>query len=147
MDNPWKTAEDEVFRVLCAATGSTAKQNAFQGYLPPKPNTWALKVGGGGDVRNTWSENITELRMNAEIEGVFLEREDAQKFALKILKALPIKRVANVQVFRLREGGMPDIPFDEVIMANQQARMVWLPVLKCDIVFNTIERANVEPSA
>jgi hypothetical protein len=145
LENPWKMAEDAVFKALVTATGAEAKKNAFQGFLPPAGNVWALKVGGGGDVRNTWTAPITELRMDADIESIFLERARAQEFALKILKALPITRISNVQCFRLRTGGMPDIRFKEVTMANEtHPRMVWTASIGCEIVFNTVERPNVE---
>lgn len=146
IENPWGQAEDAVFKALVSATGTEAKKNAFQGYLPPVGNTWALKVGGGGDVRNTWTAPITELRMDADIEGLFLERERAQQFALKVLRALPIMRVENVQVFRLKTGGMPDIKFKDVTLGNETStRIVWTVTIGCEIVFNTTENANTEP--
>jgi hypothetical protein len=146
IDNPWKKAENAVFKLLCTATGTEAKKNAFQGYLPPAGNVWALKMGGGGDVRNTWTAPITELRMDADIEGMFLERERAQQFALKVLQCLPIMRVENVQMFRLRTGGMPDIKFKDVTMGNEtDVRIVWTVTIGCEIVFNTVDRPNVAP--
>jgi hypothetical protein len=146
IDNPWKKAENAVFKLLCAATGTEAKKNAFQGYLPPAGNVWALKMGGGGDVRNTWTAPITELRMDADIEGMFLERERAQVFALKVLQSLPIMRVENVQMFRLRTGGMPDIKFKDVTMGNEtEVRIIWTVTIGCEIVFNTVDRPNVAP--
>jgi hypothetical protein len=146
IDNPWKKAENAVFKLLCTATGTEAKKNAFQGYLPPAGNVWALKMGGGGDVRNTWTAPITELRMDADIEGMFLERERAQVFALKVLQSLPIMRVENVQMFRLRTGGMPDIKFKDVTMGNEtEVRIIWTVTIGCEIVFNTVDRPNVAP--
>lgn len=148
IDNPWGQAEDAVFDALCLATGCQAKKNAFQGYLPPIGNTWALKVGGGGDVRNTWTAPITELRMDADIEGIFLERERAQQFALKVLQALPISRIKNVQMFRLKTGGMPDIKFKDITLGNESsARLVWTISIGCEIVFNTVEKPNVDTGA
>jgi hypothetical protein len=145
LDNPWGQAETAVFQRLCDATGSEPKKTAFLGFLPPAPNVWALKVGGGGDVRNTWTAPITELRMDADIEAIFMEREPAQKFALKILQALPITRIENVQCFRLRTGGQPDIKFKEVPLANDQTVVVWSVTIGLEIVFNTVDRANVDP--
>lgn len=148
LENPWKQAEDAVFKVLVEATGAEAKKTAFQGFLPPAGNVWALKVGGGGDVRNTWTAPITELQMDADIEGIFLKREEAQLFALSVLQALPILRLSNVQCFRLKTGGMPDVKFKEVTFANEEkARLVWSVSIGCDIVFNTVDRANVAPES
>jgi hypothetical protein len=136
--NPWKLAEDTVFGILVAATGATAKHNAFQGYLPPAGNCWALKVGGGGDVRNTWTQPITELHMDSDINGLFLTREKAQEFALKILGALPILRVANVLTYRMKTGGMPDIRFVFDRLANEEKeRVLWPVEIGCEIVFKT----------
>jgi hypothetical protein len=144
LPNPWKTAEDTVFKLLCLATGCQERKHAFQGYLPPIGNTWALKVGGGGHVQNTWTAPITELIMDADIEGCFLDRPLAQVFALSILKALPITRKENVQCFRLRTGGMPDIKFLEKTLGNESApRIVWTVTIGCEIVFNTTDKANV----
>lgn len=148
LDNPWSQAENAVFKALIAATGAEEKKTAFLGYLPPVGNVWALKVGGGGDVRNTWTAPITELRMDADIEGIFLTRERAQLFALSVLEALPILRTSNVQCFRLKTGGMPDVKFKEVTFANEErARIVWSVSIGCEIVFNTIDRPNVAPNA
>lgn len=147
LKNPWKMAEDAVFEKLCLATASTAKKNAFQGYLPPVGNAWALKVGGGGEVVNTWTAPITELMMEAEIEGIFLERARAQEFALNLLNVLPIRRIANVQMFRLRAGGLPDVKFKEVKLANTENEViVWSVRIGCEIVFNTVERVNADPA-
>jgi hypothetical protein len=149
MTNPWAAAEGTVFTALCTATGSTAKKNAFLGYLPAVGNVWALKVGGGGDVRNTWGApaGITELRMDAEIEAQFTERARAQEFALKVLDALPIARTGNVQLFRLRAGGMPDIKFREMTLANTENPVIlWAVTIGCEIVFNTVTRVNADPA-
>lgn len=135
--NPWKKAEDYVFSALCTSTGCTPKKNAFQGYLPPVGNVWALRVGGGGDVRNTWTAPITELRMDADIEAMFMERTRAQDFALQILQTLPIAG-SNVQVFRLRTAGMPDLKWKEIRLANSQTEtIVWAVTIGCEIVFST----------
>lgn len=148
LENPFEMAENCVFKYLCEATGSELKKNAFIGYLPPVGNVWALKIGGGGDVRNTWTAPITELRMDAEIEAIVLSRERAQLFIMKILQALPLMRRDNVQMFRLRQGGMPDIRFrDDIVMPNEnEKRFVWSVSIGCEIVFNTVERANVAPN-
>ena len=146
LDDPWGVAETAVFKLLCEGTGTEAKRTAFLGFIPPSPNVWALKVGGGDDVRNTWTAPITELHMAADIEGVFLERADARKFALKVLALLPLKRMDNVQVFRLRSGGMPDVKITEMTFANETAvRYAWSVSIGCEIVFNTVERANADP--
>lgn len=147
LDNPWKLAEDTVFEALCVATKTQARKNAFQGYMPPVGNVWALKVGGGGRVENTWTAPISELIMDADIEGMFLDRHLAQEFGLKVLQALPINRVANVQSFRLRAGGMPDIKFKDVVLGNEtSARLMWTISIGCQIVFNTVARVNVAPA-
>lgn len=147
INNPWKKAEDAIFKALCLATGSEAKKNAFQGYLPPVGNVWALKVGGGNQVSNTWTAPITELMMNADIEGLFLDRVRAQEFSLAVLNVLPIRRVENVQMFRLRSGGLPDVKFKEVKLANMENdTILWSVSIGCEIVFNTIERPNVDPA-
>lgn len=141
LENPWAKAEVAVFTALTVATSTTPKKNAFQGYLPPVGDVWALKVGGGGDVRNTWTAPITELRMDADIEGLFVERAGAQLFVSKVLQVLPIQRVENVQWFRLRQGGMPNIKFTEVTIANTDNKVImWSVSIGCDIVFNTTDR-------
>lgn len=146
LENPWATAEAAVFKRLAEATGSTPDENAFLGYLPPRPDVWALKVGGGGDVSNTWTAPITELDMDADIEGLFMERAAAQIFARKILAVIPIEYVENVQYFRLRKGGMPDIKFKDVTLANEDsARWVWTITIGFGIVFNTTGNAVRPP--
>ena len=48
--------------------------------------------------------------------------------------------------FRLRAGGQADIKYKEITLANEQTeRYVWTVTLGCEIVFNTVDRANVDP--
>lgn len=140
-DNPWKTAEDAIFAALCAAASATNKKGAFLGYLPPVPNVWTFKIGGGGRVENTWTAPITEMIMDADLEGIFVDREDAQLLSKKVLGILPFKnsdRGGNVQCFRLRQGPMPDVRVKEVILDNEKApRLLWTIVLGFQVVFNT----------
>lgn len=148
MDNPWAAAERTIFEKIRVATGGTEGKTAFIGIPPPYGNSWSFKIGGGGDARNTFCGPITELMMDADISGTFLERSKAQEFALKVLQALPIKRVGNVQLFELRSGGMPDPKADFITMKNEkEPRLVWVCPIGFTIVFNTVTRANVEPNA
>jgi hypothetical protein len=137
----WKSAERLVYEKILTATASVDKRNAFLGFLPPAPNVWMFKTGGGDDVRNTWDLQPRELHMNAELAGQFTERTAAQAWAMKAISALPIKE-GIVQCFRLRLGGLPN-PVPEVVPIgneNQQA-FLWVITLGCEIVFNTDGRA------
>lgn len=141
LDDPWGTAEDVVFKILCEGTGYAEKRQAFLGFLPPVKNVFALKIGGGGDVSNTWTAPITELRMDADIEGIFEDRKIARLMAWKILNCLPIRRIANIQTFSLRNGGQADIKSKGMVLANEtEERLVWTLTIGCSIVFNTVEK-------
>jgi len=148
IQNPWDMAEKAVFERLLSVTGSVEGKNAFRGMLPPYGNAWSFKMGGGGNERNTWGGGATELKMDADIEAIFHDREEAMLFGLKVVRALPIRRIANVQTCELRPGGMPDVRVFEVeLKGDRQPRMMWTCPIGLDVVFNLTDRPNVAPNA
>jgi hypothetical protein len=147
-ESPWTNAERTLFSRLLSITGGVEGKTAFIGSQPSYGNCWSFKIGGGGDEANTLNGPIGELWMNADAAGLFLERDRAIDFCLKILAAMPIRRVGNVQSLRLRRGGMPDVKMQELqLIGETKPRMVWVAEIGFEVVFNTNSKANVEPPA
>lgn len=148
IQDPWEMAETAIYQRLLSITGATDKRNAFLGYQPLIGNSWAFKIGGSGEEANTNLQVPMELWMFADISGLFLERKEAQRFAMKVVRSCPIKRVSNVQTFRIRRGGHPDIKADEIRLMNDRGeRLVWVVEIGFEVVFNLVDRVNAEPTA
>jgi hypothetical protein len=125
----WKEAEANLFAFLVSklkviqgtpGVASADGQNAFldddvHGIVP----SWAFAISGGADVAQTWNHKPTELRMNADLGGLFGEREHAQAFAMALLEILPIRPasytgggtnpLAKIQLCRIRADGTPTV--------------------------------------
>ena len=88
IENSWETAENAIFAALCKATNTTAKKDAFQGYLPTdRTNHWMLN-SGDGDTEKTDVGCYSSLYPTLSIDGRWDERAKAMQFAGLILKKL-----------------------------------------------------------
>lgn len=102
--NGWTKAEDEVFKGLLSATGGRRGVNAFIGAFPNETvNVWALDTGGGIAEMARLDCYGSEV-LNADITGVFTEREAAQEFVGRVKKRLSDNNnfagIGNLQWFR-----------------------------------------------
>jgi hypothetical protein len=98
-------------------------------------------------VRNTWKQTTpTELRMNADIEGMYARQEEADEAGMRIVSKLAIWRTGHVQCFRIRSGGQLDVGLEPRKIANEGVQgvdgkvepvMVWVMKMGCELVFNT----------
>lgn len=139
-ETSFQDATDTCMEHLCRKLGSVENRDAFRYYLPLASPVWGFQIGGGGDVRNTWTDGQpTELRMHAEVRGRFDNLAAAQTFVMKLVKALPIVNVGNVKWLRLRDGGMPQVGWDTFALKNEGERetILWTVEAGLEIVFAT----------
>lgn len=138
--NAWHEAEQIVYSHLLEATGSTDKKNAFLGFLPSMVNIWTLNTGGSSSNEQTlWAPDIVTIAFPAEIFGQFADRREAQGFAMRIIKALPLENERNVHVFRIAVGGAPQVGPDVIPAGNEGSKkfLVHTVTIHCDFVFST----------
>lgn len=95
----WTKASEALMAEFCRKTGTKEGQNAFQFWLPPRVNAWALLWPGGGEVDNTHC-GATELVMECQIQGRYAKPDEAQKKAMEIMSAIPFEK-NNVVAFQL----------------------------------------------
>jgi len=131
-------AKQKVMDIIAAANGSEHEKNAFIGRLPPAIDTWAIFFGGGGDVRNTWNHEITELRCDSDIVGYFSSQPGADRFVMLTLDALPIRNQGNVAWYRMRSGGMFKIdPECRPVGGDAGNQILWVVRIGTELVFDT----------
>jgi hypothetical protein len=135
----FKTAMDKIMTTLIATLGGTEGKDVFRYYLPLAVPVWGVWLGGGGDVSNTWSDGQpTELRMDAEIVGRFVQPAAAQEWGMKAISALPIFESGNVQWFRMRQGGQLKIDFVVAQLKNDtKESILFEATIGCECVFLT----------
>lgn len=135
----WATAEAAVFAILLAGTASTEKKTAFRGYLPAMLDVWSLTTGpGGGNEQSTWAPTKASVHILGAIRGVFGDRERAMQFVMQCARVLPIANHGNVQTFRIRIGGWPEVMAEPYDLANERQRVLAFTVnIGCELVFNT----------
>ena len=134
----WQDAENTVMDTLLAATGGRVGVDAFQGYLPPVANCWALFTGGqGGNEQTSWHPSASSMHFGARILSQWVKRENALKHVMQVLQVLPLTNTGNVQNFRVRMGGYPEPQVDMLPLANDKKVMLWTVEIGCELVFST----------
>jgi hypothetical protein len=138
----WSEAEAAIYRRLLTILGGTDKVTAFLGYLPPVPNAWAFNTGEGPGVEELWSIDPDAIHMDAEVVGRFAKRADAQALFTKLITAQVLTfsgddALANVTLFRIREGGAPVIELDQVPIGNDGNTKAWLYTIAigCELTY------------
>jgi len=134
----WATAERTVFNLLVTATASTEGQNAFLGgFLPPGIyEFWIFDTGGDGGQAAAPNAAPISVRIPCDIIGLFQERATAQTWACKVLQAIPIKSIGNVQTFYI-EGGIPQpLPQPIPIANSDEDALMWKIAFKAVMVFD-----------
>lgn len=137
----WTEAETAALRVLCDATGHTPGTDAFLGererhatvanafYLYNDPVQYAGEV--------FYAPRPGSLALKYTAVGTFLARRDAQRWACRIIDALPVQGVGNVQVFRLDDSGIGALKVQPVAFGSEpDEREAYVLPLTFDLVFN-----------
>lgn len=135
----WDRAERAAFEALIAAIPNSREgRNAFLGELPDMYNTWSF-ITGDGPTNGPWNQSMVSMRMQAVIVGRYVERKDAQRFAMSVVALLrgPVRGTEPVYLFR---GGttQPTCRRDAIDAANhRQPVPVWTAEIPAEIVFET----------
>lgn len=110
MANLWTTGERNAFDYLLTQLTETENQTAFLGELPAnfKSETydyeWCFKLTGPGEVDDVGAgQGVCGINLDGMIEGIFINREDAQEFAVNVKALLPVASttITNVQDLRM----------------------------------------------
>ena len=119
----WAATEERITRWIASQLGETWGKNAYVGEIPKdykysdKEGMWFFGILGGGEPADYESNmNVPggwNVRMaNAEFEGVWTDRDTAQKIAGKLMDILPAPLAANggvKKVQRIKPTTEPEI--------------------------------------
>lgn len=151
----WTRAEATIMAKLCKLTGSTLATNtkpgnAFIGFLPALPNSWAFDANGLASQAATQFVDAppTTVSMAVEIEGYFTERVAGQEFLMSLISEGELRNtdasgneivdMGNVVLFRVREGGEFACRLEKVTYLKTEIEVdVWTVKAGCEIVFTT----------
>ena len=93
------------------ATGSTEGQDAFRFALPTGViNAWAMNISGGNDDRGAFCSGVSEMRFTGQIQGRYGDPEEAQRVAIQLCGALPIR--SDGRLVMLRQTAPPSIALE-----------------------------------
>ena len=129
-EDSYSRATDAIMTTLATATGYVENKNCFRYYLPNAVPVWGLFLGGGGSVDFQWhAESTNQVHMDCNVVGRFRHVTEAQEWCMKVLSAVPYGTAfaatsVNVHTLRIRRGGVPEIKFDVVQLANDTKESV-----------------------
>jgi hypothetical protein len=113
MANRWTTAENNAYAFLLdALTAEVDGETAFQNELPATfadetvDHIWHFSINGGGDPDDVGAgESTCGINCAGVIEGLFIERTDAQQFAcdVKVLMPVAADDIEGIQDMRLEK--------------------------------------------
>ena len=138
--NAWYNAEQRCFKHLVKAVKGMDGRNSFLGKLPVGVvNCWAFFTGGGGGEAKVTpaARPCACWRINARIEGLFVEREAAQRVAGLIRNSLPADSTTDgltgIQLLRWTDEADID---DDVVEVRGSNVAVWRLTIPMELVFN-----------
>jgi hypothetical protein len=146
-DTAWTQGELAAFNLLCTATGVESGKGAFIGRDFDIANGFwfASTIGGvNGEVllNNTDLPNMV-ARCQAEL--VFQSRAKVQEAVSAIIRALPVRSLAdtNIAEFRVSSQGVSDITgqYEDVPKMSKQV-LLWRCRVSFELVFSTGGKAN-----
>lgn len=120
----WKNAETRITTWLASELGVTLGKNAYTGEIPKdfvyteKNGMFSFAINGGDepldfafnmDEPGNSATACNERRMEAEFEGVWSSREDAQRVAGKLMDIMPPAEYTVNDVRRIRMPTQPRI--------------------------------------
>lgn len=100
-------------------------------------NLWWFSIGGGPSsiLGNTLA---VSMDMDAQLEGVFADRDAAWAFAFDALAAIPITRNGIVQSLHRRPGENPNTQYEYFALAGREGRHgLWHVTVPLRIAFQT----------
>lgn len=110
LDSAWEEAEQTAFRVLCDATQMTPDTNAFLGDFNGTAGAFFFNnesIDYDGEV--FYAPNASTFEMGYTALAVFLTRAECQRWAMRIMAALPVCGLGNIGTFRLASNAFGKI--------------------------------------
>ena len=141
-ESAWAEAEAAVFDKLTAATKTEAGKSAHIGD-PGIVNAWFFEWGAITDEKaHLLVADVGTLFIPATVSCKYQRRADAQAWAMRVVRALPLNMgdENNVVCLRVREVGA--LTSETVPLKNDQKTLVWTLDIGLDIVFETGGRVN-----
>ena len=132
----WAEAEEAAIRVLCEASGHTYGASAFLGDSGRYLNAFCLyndATMNGGEVFH--ASRLSTFVLPYTAMGIFESRRAAQRWAMLIALALPVRAVGNLDQLRLSSNGIGALVQDSVQIAGESSpRPVFRLPLNLDLV-------------
>ncbi len=135
----WQEAEQRCFDYLTSEIGDSPHVTAYISEMPAGSyNTWYFEIQGGGEPLDYEFNMDTkggcgEWKMNAQVEGAFTERKDAQYLAGTLRSILPTDELEITEVFRFRPRSEPRIIRD-FVERDGKTIAVWLLTYELEVI-------------
>jgi len=119
----WSEVETAVLSYFAGKVGDQVRYKAFRGEIPEGAyNCWMFEINGGPEPLDAMfvtnlPGNCGRWRMSAMVEGVFVERNDAQYLAGVVRTLVPVNEDFMANVKWLRPVGEPTI--ERVIIGSR----------------------------
>ena len=135
----WTEAEQAFFRYLCEATGAVPGTDAFIGAFEAAgiANAFYLNSEAVSNAPEVFlAPRCSGFVVPYTATGYYLNRADAQRWALRAVDAFPVRGLGNAQVVQLTNVGA--IRQQAVVFAGEGERTVpaWLLELSFNLVVN-----------
>lgn len=135
----WSVAEELVFQKLCELTGARPKQDACIGYLPPVANIWAMTGGTIADIETLWVPEVTSLRVGVKMEGQYINRPDAQRVMMNVMRLGEMKEPAPIHLFRVAPGAQFELGTEWKRLAKMETdTLLNTFVIDFELIFITV---------
>jgi hypothetical protein len=137
----WVQAENTVFAGLLKRLGGQENVTAWKGAAPYRDGVWMLTSGGsstGSDADRLCATGADYSHMNltASVSGIYALREDAMRFAMKVMNAIDqetnFRDQGNVKWFHA-----VTMPSEPQLIEDDGGGMMWLADIPCQMVFAT----------
>lgn len=116
----WKDAETGIAAKLATILGGTVGNDVFIGekvYLTGKVNIVCFQISDGAVQDQAITSGANCWKANAQITAAYIDRDDAQVVAGKVLENIPITDVTGVST--LYVTNFPKIEVEAVHVANK----------------------------
>lgn len=138
-ETSWQEAERRSFEILLGAAGSIEGRDAFLGANPGIINGWHLEPLPIGESQlSLLAPDCPAIYVKMLADGIWLKRDAAMSFAMRLLKGLPVERdeSSNVACLRVRSISGPER--EDVDFKNEKAPVqCWRVSVVLDLAFET----------
>lgn len=132
----WTEAEAAAFAHLCEATGSSPGESAFLGDFNGTANAFYFnneEVQYDGEV--FYAPKVATFAIPYSATGVFLDRAEAQRWAMRVALALPVFNIGNMAQFRVSNRGFGAVRMKQFQFTSEsEPEWAWEIELHFDVV-------------